>query len=118
PRRRLPGQRGPAERDPFGTAAGAHRRAGGRVRRGAARNPGRGRSGIVSDCDEQLRATATSVGTVTVRHFCRDDDLTPAEQLEVLDLADRMKADRFGFRPLSGPRTVAVMFDKQSTRTR
>jgi ornithine carbamoyltransferase len=53
-----------------------------------------------------------------VRHFCRDDDLTPAEQLEVLDLADRMKADRFRFRPLEGPRTVAVMFDKQSTRTR
>jgi ornithine carbamoyltransferase len=55
---------------------------------------------------------------VTVRHFCRDDDLTPAEQREVLDLADRMKSDRFGFRPLAGPRTVAVMFDKQSTRTR
>jgi ornithine carbamoyltransferase len=55
---------------------------------------------------------------VTVRHFRRDDDLTPAEQSEVLDLADRMKLDRFGFRPLAGPRTVAVMFDKHSTRTR
>ena len=52
------------------------------------------------------------------RHFLRDDDLTPAEQAEVLDLADRMKADRFGFRPLDGPRTVAVLFDKHSTRTR
>ena len=52
------------------------------------------------------------------RHFLRDDDLTPAEQLEVLDLADRVKADRFGFTPLAGPRAVAVLFDKPSTRTR
>lgn len=52
------------------------------------------------------------------RHFLRDDDLTPAEQLEVLDLADRMKRDRFGSRTLAGPRTVAVLFDKPSTRTR
>ena len=52
------------------------------------------------------------------RHFLRDDDLTPAEQAEVLDLADVMKADRFGHRPLAGPRTVAVLFDKPSTRTR
>jgi ornithine carbamoyltransferase len=52
------------------------------------------------------------------RHFLRDDDLSPAEQAAVLDLADRMKADRFGRRPLAGPRTVAVLFDKPSTRTR
>jgi ornithine carbamoyltransferase len=52
------------------------------------------------------------------RHFLRDDDLSPAEQAQVLDLADAMKADRFGHRPLAGPRTVAVMFDKPSTRTR
>ena len=30
------------------------------------------------------------------RHFLRDDDLSPDELVEVLDLADRMKADRFG----------------------
>ena len=30
-----------------------------------------------------------------IRHFLRDDDLTPAEQSAVLDLAARMKADRF-----------------------
>ena len=53
-----------------------------------------------------------------LRHFLRDDDLAPAEQAEVLDLADRMKADRFAHRPLAGPRTVAVLFDKPSTRTR
>ncbi|UOE44794.1 ornithine carbamoyltransferase [Agromyces larvae] len=52
------------------------------------------------------------------RHFLRDDDLTPAEQAEVLDLAARLKADRFAARPLDGPQTVAVVFDKTSTRTR
>jgi ornithine carbamoyltransferase len=52
------------------------------------------------------------------RHFLRDDDLSPAEQAQVLDLADAMRADRFGHRPLAGPRTVAVLFDKPSTRTR
>ena len=52
------------------------------------------------------------------RHFLRDDDLSPAEQAGVLDLADVMKTDRFGYRPLAGPQTVAVLFDKPSTRTR
>jgi len=52
------------------------------------------------------------------RHFLRDDDLSPAELIEVLDLADAMKADRFAHRPLNGPRAVAVIFDKPSTRTR
>jgi len=53
-----------------------------------------------------------------LRHYLRDDDLDPSELIEVLDLADRMKADRFGFKPLAGPLTVAVLFDKPSTRTR
>jgi ornithine carbamoyltransferase len=53
-----------------------------------------------------------------VRHFLRDDDLSPAEQAQVLELAAAMKRDRFGFRPLEGPRSVAVIFDKPSTRTR
>jgi len=52
------------------------------------------------------------------RHFLRDDDLSPAEQLEVLDLADELKRDRWSQRPLAGPQTVAVIFDKSSTRTR
>jgi ornithine carbamoyltransferase len=52
------------------------------------------------------------------RHFLRDDDLSPDELGEVLDLADAMKADRFGYQPLAGPRSVAVIFDKPSTRTR
>jgi ornithine carbamoyltransferase len=53
-----------------------------------------------------------------IRHFLRDDDLGPAEQAEVLDLAEAMKADRYAARPLAGPRSVAVVFDKQSLRTR
>jgi ornithine carbamoyltransferase len=52
------------------------------------------------------------------RHFLRDDDLSPAEQREVLELAATMKRDRFAARPLEGPKSVAVIFDKSSTRTR
>jgi ornithine carbamoyltransferase len=55
---------------------------------------------------------------MALRHFLRDDDLTPAEQAEVLALAAAMKTDRFGRRPLAGPRAVAVLFDKPSLRTR
>jgi len=52
------------------------------------------------------------------RHFLRDDDLSPAEQAEILDLAVTLKRDRWATRPLEGPQTVAVIFDKSSTRTR
>jgi ornithine carbamoyltransferase len=52
------------------------------------------------------------------RHFLRDDDLSPAEQAEVLQLAAELKKDPFCRRPLEGPRGVAVIFDKNSTRTR
>ena len=52
------------------------------------------------------------------KHFLRDDDLTPAQQAEVLDLARAMKKDRFARRPLEGPKAVAVLFDKPSLRTR
>jgi ornithine carbamoyltransferase len=78
-----------------------------------------------------------TVATV-VRHFLRDDDLSPAEQAEVLALAADLKATRPGAlvaateplaagpragaasapQPLAGPRTVAVLFDKPSLRTR
>jgi ornithine carbamoyltransferase len=52
------------------------------------------------------------------RHFLRDDDLTQAEQTEILDLAEKLKTDRYQSKPLAGPQTVAVIFDKSSTRTR
>ncbi len=53
----------------------------------------------------------------TVRHFLRDDDLTHAEQAQVLDLAARLKADRYADRALAGPQAVAVIFDKPTLRT-
>lgn len=53
-----------------------------------------------------------------LRHFLIDDDLSPDELIAVLDDADRRKADRFGDKPLAGPRSVAVIFEKPSTRTR
>jgi ornithine carbamoyltransferase len=53
-----------------------------------------------------------------MRHFLRDDDLSATEQLAILDLADKLKAAPLSLRPFTGPRTVAVLFDKPSTRTR
>jgi ornithine carbamoyltransferase len=60
-----------------------------------------------------------------IRHFTKDDDLTPAEQAEVLALAASLKAGRQTAQaptplraPNGAPRTVAVLFDKPSTRTR
>lgn len=52
------------------------------------------------------------------RHLLRDDDLTTAEQTEILDLAVELKKDRWANKELAGPQTVAVIFDKSSTRTR
>jgi ornithine carbamoyltransferase len=59
------------------------------------------------------------------RHFTKDDDLTPAEQAEVLALAAELKRTRHTAEaptPLAAPngvpRAVAVLFDKPSTRTR
>ncbi|MGV0645047.1 ornithine carbamoyltransferase [Mycolicibacterium sp. XJ879] len=52
------------------------------------------------------------------RHFLRDDDLMPEEQAQVLALAAELKKDPVKLRPLDGPRGVAVIFDKNSTRTR
>jgi ornithine carbamoyltransferase len=51
------------------------------------------------------------------RHFLRDDDLTPAEQREVLELAWAFREDRFVRTPLAGPQGVAMLFDKPTLRT-
>jgi ornithine carbamoyltransferase len=51
------------------------------------------------------------------RHFLRDDDLTQAEQAEVLALAKALKADRHAARPFEGPRAVGIIFDKPTLRT-
>ncbi len=52
-----------------------------------------------------------------IRHFLRDDDLSPAELVMVLDRADQYKSNRNGWTPLAGM-AVAVVFEKNSTRTR
>lgn len=52
------------------------------------------------------------------RHFLRDDDLSAKEQSEVLDLAIKLKNDPYSLKPFAGPKTVALIFDKTSTRTR
>jgi len=51
------------------------------------------------------------------RHFLRDDDLSPDELVEVLDLADEVKGERYEHRPLDGPQGVALIFDKPTLRT-
>ena len=57
-----------------------------------------------------------------IRHFLKDTDLSPAEQLSVLDLAAQMKESPYLYQPYAaegaGRKTVAVIFDKTSTRTR
>ncbi|WP_051476971.1 ornithine carbamoyltransferase [Arthrobacter sp. Br18] len=56
------------------------------------------------------------------RHFLVDTDLTPAEQAEVLDLALELKVKPYAEAVYAGEgaarRTVALIFDKTSTRTR
>jgi ornithine carbamoyltransferase len=54
---------------------------------------------------------------VSPRHFLVDDDLSPAELELVLDDADRRKKARLGDDVLAGG-TVALVFEKPSTRTR
>ena len=53
-----------------------------------------------------------------VRHFLKDDDITAAEQAQILALASELKAAPYSHRPYEGPQTVALIFDKTSTRTR
>ncbi len=55
---------------------------------------------------------------MTPRHFLTDDDLSSAEQAAVLDLADDLAENPLKISPFAGPRAVAVLFDKASTRTR
>jgi ornithine carbamoyltransferase len=52
------------------------------------------------------------------RHFLKDDDISPAEQAEILQLAIELKRAPYSKRPFDGPKTVALIFDKTSTRTR
>jgi ornithine carbamoyltransferase len=51
------------------------------------------------------------------KHFLTGAELTTEEQRRLLDRAVELKADRLGSRALEG-RSVALVFDKPSTRTR
>lgn len=52
-----------------------------------------------------------------LRHLLADDDLSPAEQAEVLALAAELKAAPYSVKPLEGPQSVAMIFDKPTLRT-
>jgi ornithine carbamoyltransferase len=54
---------------------------------------------------------------MSIRHFLRDDDLSPHEQGVVLQRARELKTAPFSRRPLAGPQVVAVLFDKPTLRT-
>ena len=45
----------------------------------------------------------TAAAAAPVRHLLADDDLSPAEQVVVLDLAERLRTDPYAARPLAGP---------------
>jgi ornithine carbamoyltransferase len=51
------------------------------------------------------------------KHFLTGEELTTAEQRRLLDRAIELKADRLSSRALDG-KSVALVFDKPSTRTR
>jgi ornithine carbamoyltransferase len=52
------------------------------------------------------------------RHFLKDDDISQAEQQAILQLAIELKKAPYSAKTFAGPKTVAVIFDKTSTRTR
>ncbi len=52
------------------------------------------------------------------RHFLKDDDISSSEQQEILELALKLKKAPYSVKTFAGPKTVAVIFDKTSTRTR
>jgi ornithine carbamoyltransferase len=53
-----------------------------------------------------------------VRHYLSVDDLTSVELGEVLDLASQLKADRSRHADALAGRSIALIFEKPSTRTR
>ena len=51
------------------------------------------------------------------RRFLRDDDLSPAEQHEILQRARHLKSSRDASQPFHGAKAVALIFDKPTLRT-
>ena len=58
------------------------------------------------------------IGLPGVRHYLRDDDLSPQELAEVMVLAAEVKKHPYAYDTFAGPQSVAMLFDKTSTRTR
>jgi ornithine carbamoyltransferase len=52
-----------------------------------------------------------------IRHFLRDDDLTPTEQAEVLALAADLKSGHSEVNAFGSRKAVALVFDKPTLRT-
>lgn len=52
------------------------------------------------------------------RHYLSVDDLSPAELIEILELSGRVKADPGAYAERLRGRSVALVFEKPSTRTR
>lgn len=52
------------------------------------------------------------------RHFLKDDDISSSEQAQIIAHAIELKGNRFADRSFEGPQSVALIFDKTSTRTR
>ncbi len=55
-----------------------------------------------------------------MKHLLKMGDLTPEELTHILNVADKLKADQKagGTAPLLKGKSVALMFSKNSTRTR
>jgi len=53
-----------------------------------------------------------------VRHYLSVDDLRPSEVMQVLDLSARLKGDRSSMGDALVGRSIAMIFEKPSTRTR
>jgi ornithine carbamoyltransferase len=65
-----------------------------------------------------INSSITLDGNASTRHFLRDDDLSHSEYCEVLELALEFENNRHFKQPFEGNQSVAVIFDKNSTRTR
>src|SRR5206468_746339 len=84
----------------------------GRLRRG------RGHPGHRAGWAGPVGRAGETGAAVSARHFLSSDDLTPAEQAELVRCAAERKRDRGRHpRTLEG-RSVALIFEKPSTRTR
>ena len=53
-----------------------------------------------------------------MRHYLSVDDLDPSELTAIIDLAARLKTDRSSMRDALAGRSIAMIFEKPSTRTR